>query len=679
MIGRNYEEYRQLALKHYDSFKELFRLVSEKEWASQIDAKALEAQAKSIAREKFTLMVVGEAKSGKSSFINAYLKTDLLPVSTDQCTSAIITIHYAEKERLTYYTAGGEKHEKKKSGTIRKFLEQNAAMREKYRRIPVAFLDDLVVGWGKRGDLKNDKVPDRLVKLAIELTKDDNITNCPKKEYEEAIRDYLKMRSCHWKDIVDNIEIGYPFSPEMKDVCIVDSPGVNARGGVGELTEKKIKEANAVVFIKSAVGQGLESKSFNQFMNTVNAGWHEESLFLLLSRFGDLSRTEKEQTIRSAKRLFKNYVGEERIVPIDSKVKWYINKFERMTEDEIDDFVSEEYENEEDYDVVSKRWFKKSSLPEFFAKMEEIAGFRSIDVLFDKYAKTAHCVTLTNFLSLLHDNYTKIQAYLSGDEETIQEKISCPPDEWKRKIAKKKKELETLQSQVDISLEDLKKSYDGKNGVVNRYKDKIVAQINETIDAVNDYNFFRKMITQITSPLLAMKQAFFSQVIEDCNKILSVRCDTMDFEDWKKAILVQSISEEEANAIVSTIEKSNDVIYAVDEGTTFKDIHYYFDPNECLRRVKYSIKTTLDAKAKLAAEQTLSYVGVIIDKYKEKLNAAIEVEQGRYDKYLEDQRSDKELEDEVIVLNSFLSVTKKALSELESLRQELNHRGDGQA
>ena len=679
MIAKNFEEYKQDALKNYSNFKNLFSLISKNDWASQIDVKSLDAQAKSLEREKFTLMVVGEAKSGKSSFINAYLKTDLLPVSTEQCTSAIITIHYAEKESLTYYTAGGDKHKKKKYDSIRKFLELNASLREKYRRIPVAILDDLVAGWGKRGLLKNGKVPGRLVDLAIDLTKDD-IGNCPKDEYEGAIRDYLEMRSGHWKDIIESIEIGYPFSPEMKDVCIVDSPGVNARGGVGDLTEKKIKEANAVVFIKCAVGQDLESKSFHQFMNTVNAGWHEESLFLLLSRFGDLqTRKDKEQKLRSAKQKFKDYVGEERIVPIDSKVQWYLNKFKGMTADEIDAYVTEEAENEDDYGAVSSQWFIKRSLSEYFAKMEELAGFRSIDVLFDKYAKTAHCVTLANFLSSLHDSYVKIQAYLSQDKAAIQDKISCPPDQWKRKIEEKKKDLETLQAQVDISLKELKKNYNGPNGLVNQHKNRVVEEIKTTIDEIDDYNLFRKIISQITTPLRTMKQDFFTNVINDCNEKLSVQCDTMDFEDWKKAILVQNISEAEVDAIVNKVSNSNDVLDAVDEGTTFSDIKYYFNPKKCLQRVKINIKNTLDTKAATAVRQTLSYVDVIIDKYKEKLNTVIGEEQKRYDKLLEDQRSDKELAKEVAALGDFLDVTATYLKDLENLRREFDNREDGPA
>ena len=50
-------------------------------------------------------MVIGKAKSGKSTFINAYLKKEVLPMDVRQCTSSIIKINYGDKFRLVAKTA----------------------------------------------------------------------------------------------------------------------------------------------------------------------------------------------------------------------------------------------------------------------------------------------------------------------------------------------------------------------------------------------------------------------------------------------------------------------------------------------------------------------------------------------------------------------------------------------
>ena len=47
---------------------------------------------KKVEKDQFRLMIAGESKSGKSTFINAYLGVELLPMDVKQCTSAIIEI-----------------------------------------------------------------------------------------------------------------------------------------------------------------------------------------------------------------------------------------------------------------------------------------------------------------------------------------------------------------------------------------------------------------------------------------------------------------------------------------------------------------------------------------------------------------------------------------------------------
>lgn len=49
-------------------------------------------KAEKVRADRFSLMIAGESKSGKSTFINAYLGVELLPMDVKQCTSAIIEI-----------------------------------------------------------------------------------------------------------------------------------------------------------------------------------------------------------------------------------------------------------------------------------------------------------------------------------------------------------------------------------------------------------------------------------------------------------------------------------------------------------------------------------------------------------------------------------------------------------
>ena len=98
---------------------------------------ALQNQAKNIRDDKFLLMVVGEAKSGKSTFINAYLGKEILPMDVKQCTSAIVEIRYGEKFILTATYADDRVVTYEDEEAIKKFLIENASLDDEYRDIPV--------------------------------------------------------------------------------------------------------------------------------------------------------------------------------------------------------------------------------------------------------------------------------------------------------------------------------------------------------------------------------------------------------------------------------------------------------------------------------------------------------------------------------------------------------------
>src|SRR3712207_7146112 len=61
------------------------------------EEKELQQEKRDIENRRFVVMIVGEAKSGKSSFIDAYLKTDVLPIDVKQCTNALIHIRHSER------------------------------------------------------------------------------------------------------------------------------------------------------------------------------------------------------------------------------------------------------------------------------------------------------------------------------------------------------------------------------------------------------------------------------------------------------------------------------------------------------------------------------------------------------------------------------------------------------
>ena len=76
-------------------------------------------------------------------------------------------------------------------------------------------------------------------------------------EYNALIKEYIAEHAANWGKIITEIDIVYPLPEEMQGITIIDSPGVGAGGNVGQIAEDYIKEANAIIFVKSLSGQAL--------------------------------------------------------------------------------------------------------------------------------------------------------------------------------------------------------------------------------------------------------------------------------------------------------------------------------------------------------------------------------------------------------------------------------------
>ena len=94
----NYKQTKEAVLKVYEDFLPILASVKkDKETSYDKSLVQLEKHADNLKNDKFLLMIVGEAKSGKSTFINAYLGEEILPMDVKQCTSAIVEIRYGKK------------------------------------------------------------------------------------------------------------------------------------------------------------------------------------------------------------------------------------------------------------------------------------------------------------------------------------------------------------------------------------------------------------------------------------------------------------------------------------------------------------------------------------------------------------------------------------------------------
>lgn len=135
-------------------------------------------------------MIVGEAKSGKSTFINAYLGEEILPMDVKQCTSSIVEIRYGNKFILRATYADDRIQVFEDEQQIKEFLIANAALDDNYRDIPVSTINIEILMHKKGKKVLEAEIIDLLKGIESE-----NIYGLPRKEYEAKVRQYIRENS----------------------------------------------------------------------------------------------------------------------------------------------------------------------------------------------------------------------------------------------------------------------------------------------------------------------------------------------------------------------------------------------------------------------------------------------------------------------------------------------------
>lgn len=313
-------------------------------------------KAEKVKEDRFNIMIAGESKSGKSTFINAYLGVELLPMDVKQCTSSIVEIKYGDTFSVRATYADGRQKTISGNDEAREFLKKNAALDDDYRDIPVPTINsEILVKSGLRARENGKKISISNAEVEAMLKSQEvqgaNIHNLP--DYNERIRTYIEARKNNWKDIVTKIEVMFPFGEDLHGIEIIDSPGVCVRGGVAEITSKYIENADAIIFLKPVSGQALESTQFNQFMNNASVERNKNALFLVLTRATNVTEKDLRQLEVEAHKQFSN-LDERNILIVDSKAELYAKSLADVEDIEaelrrlnqngtLDDFVTKAY------------------------------------------------------------------------------------------------------------------------------------------------------------------------------------------------------------------------------------------------------------------------------------------------------------------------------------------------
>lgn len=358
----------------YQGYMEQFGIEEEEE---------LRQEKRDIENRRFVVMIVGEAKSGKSSFIDAYLKTDVLPIDVKQCTNALIHIQHSER-------------------------------------------------------------------IFLEVRRENQICHL---EGEKEIRDFLNREANFSKSGKQGeleLFLFYPLEKDFQEITWIDSPGVNAEGGLGRISEEYLPSVNAIIFVKSLYGQALESTSFIDFFRGKTKRRHKESRFLLLTGSSLFSRQDRESLEKDAEEKYGDYISSEKIIALDSKLKLFWNACRELSEEEIEQKI-----REEEFDSATVLWYQaKGKKDVFMRSLLEKSNFPYLEETLKLFAKDYEKILCLQFLENIQEAYQKQILIFEDQRQTLMEHRKDPVA-LQASLDAKRKEIQDLSQKIETGVQKL--------------------------------------------------------------------------------------------------------------------------------------------------------------------------------------------------------------------------------
>ena len=222
-------------------------------------AQTLEQLRKKISSDTFKIMVMGNFKNGKSTFINALLGQEILPAYAVPTTAIINEIKYGEKPKAVLH-----------------FL--NPLPEKMYDGIPEKALTHM-----RRFKMK-DVPPIEMPVDEIE----DYVVIPMGMEHKEAIK----------QSPFEKVELFWPLDLLKDGVEIVDSPGLNENPVRTQVTMEYLSKADAIIFVFSALAMGSAGEIAYIDDTLRKNGFGEQSLFCVVNRFDQLTSEREQQRLR---------------------------------------------------------------------------------------------------------------------------------------------------------------------------------------------------------------------------------------------------------------------------------------------------------------------------------------------------------------------------------------------
>ena len=433
MAVNQFLKIRRCVEKMVGNYKETFDSIK---YPFELHSKTIYRIAHPYLHGCFTLAVIGDMSSGKSTFINTLIGVNILPTGHFQTTSAITYIEHRAKPSIKVKFADG--HEETFSGKeIKTILYNLVALPEEYNDLPINDINLLISGGDTLGDIlaKKDGIEEKThLKCDVAL-------------WERYVEAHPQSK------IASEVHVYYPLPEEMHGWKIVDTPGVGAIGGIQEATKRlfssRDKDGNklvdAIIFLKRG-DSNIESEAdmtflenvFNQLTNEAK----ERLFFILTHATAQKFRLYRDDILEKTRHLFgsKYHIPQSRLTHVDSLLARFHDDIlaQGLSAKDIDPDIADPLDGwSKDecnamFEMYSplKRELKNRSLAinneNLLSLMEEWGNFSSLKKIINDFVREVKEVSFQKIASQIREDYElMIETYekeieeLSGGQKVI--------------------------------------------------------------------------------------------------------------------------------------------------------------------------------------------------------------------------------------------------------------------
>jgi tRNA U34 5-carboxymethylaminomethyl modifying GTPase MnmE/TrmE len=661
MIGKQYKAHKDNVVDIFNNYN-----INRGDLNDGIDIKFLESRISSLKNGKFTLAVAGEVKAGKSTFINALLGAEILPSDVLQASSAIVEIFKSDKSFLKVkYAEGTEESiyddlETPDINEAKERLHEICKISDEYRGIPTTLIDAYIVE-------SNDKlkVDDVFIKQ-LEKQSGEHLQG-----KESIVSKYIEGRT---KNIIPvEIDFGYPLKWDFDELRIVDSPGVNATGGVQDVSFGFFEEANAILFVHPI--KPIESESFRKFVNSVISNRSKETLFLVLTHSGLYSDEEVKRLHTEAARLYKNIIPENRILIVDSLLKLIHSDLDSGTS------VKEIRKTENKKKILSSyREQAEDEERELIDVVYESSRFEKMFVAIDEFSMKAPNFQLQEIMEKIKEGYEEQENQYTEKTERLKKKKKNP-QEFDNEINRINQALDEYKLLTRETKEDFKYSYSGRHSNWQKDIDELKVKYPELITGSTTVESARKHTTDALNEVRYKVAAFSRELTKRLKDVLDKTGNS--FKEQHKI----SIPKVDLEALEKEAKKS--AYREKDQYETHYERHWYtlwlketkhrrfvgtkkvFDDDQYLEGYKtqcnqafYKIANDLPNKSKEVLE-------LYLDLFSKKMDSVINERQRALEKEKDSKQSNEELIKEIELINGKKKAIQPEMSPLVEILEDI--------